>query len=470
MNIKSAVRDAHEKLSKYNVAFLEYTKENPAYLKRSHFNELVQWEHPGTHVKLQSWPIFIGQSTRNAFEEASVKVFELIKGIPRRLFSNNPGRISHYYNLPKEYVKQCLAGISDEHMNTLLARGDYVFSPSGLKCIEYNVTSSLGGMQLPFWEAMYLQNPLISGFIDRHQLKITNKNLISLLMEHLIDINLERFPGEHEINIAFVIQDQKALEFVLSQGEGQYINQIYTSGLQRENRNDMNRLKGEVIFCNFDQLDIRGEYIYYLNKRVHTILDNYVTDIPLEILILAKMGIVLIYNGPISVIMSSKLSLSVLSEHEDSDLFTPAERNTIKKYIPWTRKVIRGSTIYGAERINLEDFMLSNREKLVLKPAVGYGGESVYIGHHTPERQWKELTLEAFRQEQWVVQERIESRPFLFQWGESGCAEHDAVWGIFVFGARYGGIWLRVLPHSHSSGVINAFQGSKVSIVFEVDE
>ena len=175
-------------------------------------------------------------------------------------------------------------------------------------------------------------------------------------------------------------------------------------------------------------------------------------------------------NGPVSLIMDNKLNLALLSEHEDSDLFTMEERSIIKKYIPWTRKLIIGSTTFGAEKIKLEEFVISHREKLVIKPANQGGGVDVHIGSLTPVQQWEELVTDAFKQEQkWVAQEHIQSHPYLFQAGENGWAQYFAVWGLFVFGSAYGGVWLRMLPRKSSRAVINTRQGGQEGIVFEVD-
>jgi len=71
-------------------------------------------------------------------------------------------------------------------------------------------------------------------------------------------------------------------------------------------------------------------------------------------------------------VLSSKLNISLLSEHEDSDLFTLEEREIIKTYIPWTRKTVPGLTTYKGEPVRLEDLVTSARERLVLKPSQGY--------------------------------------------------------------------------------------------------
>ena len=466
LNITSETRQAYESLSAANIKFLEYTGKKPELLTRLPFQELIEWQHATSNVKLQPWPLFINQHTRHAFEEAAVMVFNLVKSIPRRVFSFDPHRISEYYHIPEDRVRYLMLGTSDKHIQGLLGRGDFVFSPTGLKCIEYNATSTLGGWQLPVWEAMYLKNPLITEFINTHHLEITNRNLVSILFAHLIAITRESFPGEDEINIAVAFYDPKLVESMAV--HNQYLNHLYTSQLRQSSQGQ--QLSGNLVFCTLNQLQITNDRLYYQNKRIHTIIDYAAGEIPLRLLALFKMGNLLIFNGPVSDIVSDKLSLSLLSELEDSDLFTVEERQTIKKYIPWTRKMIPGLTTYCQEEINLEDFVRAHQEQLVIKPASGHGGEGVIIGCHTPPDQWQKLVTEAFRQHQCLVQERIVSHPFLFQWGEKGCTEFEAVLGMFVYGSTYGGVWMRILPHTHSKGIINVIQGAQVPIVLEVEE
>ena len=62
------------------------------------------------------------------------------------------------------------------------------------------------------------------------------------------------------------------------------------------------------------------------------------------------------------------------------------------------------------------------------------------------------------------------SCPYLYQVGEQGCAPHHAVWGLFVFGSRYNGGFVRMLPEKGNQGVINSHQGAEESIILEVEE
>jgi hypothetical protein len=107
---------------------------------------------------------------------------------------------------------------------------------------------------------------------------------------------------------------------------------------------------------------------------------------------------------------------------------------------------------------------------LVLKPGDGVAGVNVNLGSGTSADHWKHLVEKALGEKKWVVQEYVPSTSYLYQNGVSGCTEHRTVWGIFVFGSREAGGFVRVLPEKGNSGVINSFQGAELGIVFEVEE
>jgi hypothetical protein len=466
MEIREEIKQVHDMLAKTNTRFLEYVQEHPRCLMASQFREIVEWKHTASKVKLQAWPVFINRQTRNLFAEAAVKVFNLIRSIPGRLFAYDPGRISAYYKIPLEHARYYLAGANEAYFAQLLGRGDFIFSPAGLKCLEYNIGSNLGGWQLPLWEGLYLQNPLIAEFLKGHHIKILNKNLLVSLFEHLLRVNLAHFPEEEELNIAAAIYDKEIVQSMVSYDA--YLNQIYRQLL--EQLCPGRKVRGSVVFCMYDDFQVQGESLYYRDKKIHLVLDYCGEEIPMELVILFKMGKVLLFNGPVSALLSNKFNICLLSESEESPLFTVEERESIKKYIPWTRRLVPGSTTYNGEEILLEDFVLARQEQLVLKPPDGHSGEGVALGSNTPAAEWRELMTEALNRQDCLIQDRITSYPLLSQWEETGSTEFDWVLGVYVYGSTYCGVWFRILPRSHGKGIINAHQGARVPIVFEVEE
>ena len=466
MKITNDIKIAHNKLSNASAGFLEFAQRNPDALKRSSFNLLEGKDEVG---RLQSWPTFINQYTKNEMEKAAVSVFNVMKKIPKRIFANDPYKISDYYEIPPDIAKIQLEGVrvDDRHIDNILARGDFIFSPAGLKCLEYNVSVMIGGLQVAYWEPMYTGIPVIAKFLQEYRMKILNKNLLAILLEHIVENALEKFShNETEINIALVIPKYGRGFDKLT--ENKYLNQIYENILQLKHK--ANGWKGKIIFCDYNHLNTADDYLFYRNKRIHVLMEMYHGVVPQQIWKVFKSGNICLYNGPITKLMSSKLNLALLSQHEASEIFSPEEREIIKKYIPWTRKTIAGEVTYGTDNVKLEEFVFSHKERLVLKPCMGISGAGIHIGKNTPSAQWEKIVNKAFKEKNWLVQEYIESLSFLYQRGEAGCTEHIVAWGFFVFGSRYGGAWARVLPAENKYGVINSIQGAEESVVIEIAE
>jgi hypothetical protein len=346
MKITEDIITAHKNLSNYSVKFLEFVQKNPESLERWNFRWLRREDKQRA---LQPWPTFISNSRINEIKEESIKISNIIKSIPQRIFANDPGKMSEYYNIPRENI-------------------------------------------------------------------------------------------------------------------GVYPAQIYEKALRVLN------LKGKAVFCKYEQLEIIDNHLFFGDLKIHILLEQYHGVLSPDIMEVFKRGNICLYNGPITNLLSNKLNLALLSDLQDTDIFTHQERELIKKYIPWTRKITSGDIGFGQDKRKGEDFLRLNREKLVLKFPGGVGGEGIFIGNKTPPDQWRQLTAHAIKQGNWLIQEYIESQPYLYQCGEKGCAVHDMVLGVFIVGDVHAGQWARILPKVDSKGIVNCARGAEDSIVFEVEE
>ncbi|MCP5106466.1 MAG: circularly permuted type 2 ATP-grasp protein [bacterium] len=463
MEITADVKKTLESLSKVNLSFMEFIGKNPACLNRANFKELEALRNR-FHL-LQPWPTFINRERKDIFRAAGVKLFDLIKSIPRRLFDNDARKMSSYYELPVSVTDLQMEGVTDRHLDNLLARGDFVLSPSGLKCLEYNIAGNLGGHLLPLWESLYLKNPLILQFLKEYRVNIRNENLLELFLAHGIraaESLVSRF-CDAEMNACLVLKSETPMDTGPMTG---YLAGSYKKLLQREHPS----LKGEIFLCDFSALEVKNDRVYYREKPVHVLTEWHFGVVPPRIMKVFKAGNVRIMNGPVTNLLSNKLNLALLSEHRDSVLFSDEERETIKKFVPWSRKIVPGETTYGDQKIRLEDFIRSHKDALVIKPALGYGGDGVYIGKNVSEEEWEKRVQTALIKKNWLVQQLLESGPALYRQGETGCAEYDQAWGFFIFGSQYAGTFLRISTRKNAPRIINTHQGAEISVVFEVDE
>ena len=321
------------------------------------------------------------------------------------------------------------------------------------------MTSNIGGgWQADELEPYYFGNPLIARFIKEYGAKIPRTGFSVSLLAHVVDraVAHPSFANADEINTAVVFPKYdspgRETETMVS-----HLKNIYRDMLRQKAPG----LKGDLEITDFFRLQVMDGRMVIKgageNKRIHVIVEKLNGSVPAPMMDVVENGNVLLFNGPISHLMSSKLNLALLSEYENSDLFSPEERETIKKHIPWTRKMTG----------DLMEYVTANRERLVLKPGDGIGGYGVSPGCNTPPEPWKQYIAKALADKNWVVQEYVPSYSYLYQDGEKGAVDHHMVWGIFVFGSRGRGGFTRVLPAKHHQGVINASQGARLNAAWK---
>lgn len=117
-------------------------------------------------------------------------------------------------------------------------------------------------------------------------------------------------------------------------------------------------------------------------------------------------GDITVVNSFRAKLLHKKMSLALLSDDRYAALYTPAERRAIAKHIPWTRKVREGHTTYGKKTIDLADFILRAKDRLVLKPNDEYGGKGVILGWTVDAHEWEQTLLTALTAS-YVVQEKV---------------------------------------------------------------
>ncbi len=117
-----------------------------------------------------------------------------------------------------------------------------------------------------------------------------------------------------------------------------------------------------------------------------------------------------------------KTFFAVLTDDRNAALFTPAERDLIRRHVPWTRLVTDRKTSRAADTIDLLPHVRGRRLEFVLKPNDEYGGSGVTLGWETDERRWDEAIERALAEpaRAWIVQERITIRREVFPQFDDG--------------------------------------------------
>src|SRR5579864_1154672 len=108
-----------------------------------------------------------------------------------------------------------------------------------------------------------------------------------------------------------------------------------------------------------------------------------------------------------------KALFGLLTDESLTAKFPAAERRAIKDHVTWTRLVAPGKTTYHGRNIDLMEFILQKREKLVLKPNDDYSDQHSFVGSELDQNAWERAVRQTQRTA-YVVQEKVEPAKSVF--------------------------------------------------------
>lgn len=449
------------RLSAVQDRFLEFVERNPEALDRTSFWPLTEIEKLFRYP-VQVWPLFIDESLRRKLAEASVAVSRLVRSLPVRVFENDPVRLGEFYGHDTAQMETCAAlcqrtSILDE----AIGRGDYLLTEDGrIQCLELNMAGSLGGVwETLFWVDRYQQVPVLRRFLDETGTVPVYTHSLRLAFEHLVDRSLD-LAQNGELSMGIAVTGWSFPQEVWSRhGESSYRAAL-----------DRHGLDGALHQAPREAFTERGGELWLEGRRIHILLDGDLGVVSRPMIRAQMSGRARVYNGAVTRVLSDKQNFALLSELAGSDLFTADERRDIALYVPWTRRLEPGFTTWRDERAYLPDLAVEMRERFVLKPSNGLGGEGILIGSRTAPEVWNAAVEAALGATGWLLQEAVEPAEHPLLERDLGCVPCRTVWGLFTFGNNYGGLFARMSPSTEPSGVVNTARGASLGLVLDVPD
>ncbi len=135
-----------------------------------------------------------------------------------------------------------------------------------------------------------------------------------------------------------------------------------------------------------------------------------------------REGAVCVVNSFRSELAQKKAIFDLLTDETITTGFPAAERKAIRDFVPWTRVVGANKTAYRDKTVDLPEFILANREKLVLKPNDDSGDRNSFRGAEMDDSGW-ERALKLASRSSYVVQEVVEPVTSLFPMHRNGQVE-----------------------------------------------
>jgi hypothetical protein len=186
-----------------------------------------------------------------------------------------------------------------------------------------------------------------------------------------------------------------------------------------------------------------------------------------------RAGMVELFPRTESILISSKAVLSWLHEDCDAGLLAPADGALVRTHVPWTACLGRDPAADG----ELLRKAVDERDHLVVKHAVGKGGNDVLFGRQILERDWVPTIVRAAQKSPLVLQHRVEGDRITMPFhdpdsGQQVTAQVPFVLSPFIIDGAAASVLVRHTgPNvSNQDVVINARRGARRNTVLLAPE
>ncbi|HKW99604.1 MAG TPA: circularly permuted type 2 ATP-grasp protein [Bryobacteraceae bacterium] len=341
--------------------------------------------------------------TRRQYE-SMVKTGEaLISAIERmeQLVLSSPSLLAKMQLLPAEKM---LASVDPGyHLSEVAARFDLHLSNGTLQVIQYNADSPAGMAWSEGLADVFYDCPPVKEFRKRYHLTRmgSKKQFLAALLKAY-----KQFGGERKPNIA--ILEFRTPFATSSPGEYQLIRDFFQeSGYPTEivSPDQLEYRNGVLRSGSFDI------HLIYRRISVQEFLMRF--DLSHPLVQAYRDHAVCLVNSFRSEMAHKKALFGLLTDETLTAKFPAAERKAIRDHVPWTRLVAPGKTKYHGRKIDLLEFVLQKREKLVLKPNDDYSDQQIFVGSELDQAAWERALRQAQRAA-YVVQEKVEPAKSVF--------------------------------------------------------
>lgn len=423
------------------------------YLKRRE-NEIVK-TIPAFHENLEQSGFRYGRFTIPTFyksffltpkqlhlvKRVSTAVMQIVNKVAREYFEG--GYLSEMFRVPEE-ARELIRIDPGFSESVVISRFNSLLEGESLKLLELNCDSPVGAGYGSHVEDFFVKEGALQEFFQNYH--FIRSEQIQALLGALLAV-YEEFGGFETPNICIM-----EWRFTRTAMESKMIKEVFES-------------KGyKTVIADPRELTFKGGKLYHKSMKIHLVYRRTLFDEILEhldevgdLIKAYRSKAVCMVNPLRSRIACSKALLSVLTNPQFEHLFTENENRIEREHIPWTRHMEDAGDFYGHRKVYLIDFLKDEKESLVLKPSVSYGGRGVAIGRETREDDWNETIGKAVKGD-WVVQEYVNvpimTVPKLIT-GKLDFAYKKHNFNILVFGGKYAGGFTRLSDES----VINVARG-----------
>ncbi len=345
-------------------------------------------------------PHFIPRRQFTGLVKATETLLSAIDRVKKAALAN-PALLARMELLPAEKM---LASVDPGYpywaVTSLL---DTQVSNGSLYFTQYNADAPAGEALGAELANLYYDLPPVKELRKKFKLSKTGgvKHLLSALLAAYSQFNKRKYPRIAILELRQGFQPTQSGEF-----------QLLAEYFRREG------YPAEVV--NPEQVEYRngelrrGDFVIDIIYRRVTVQEFLVRfDLSHPVVRAYRDHKVCIVNSFRSELAHKRAIFALLTDDAVTARFPAGERKAIRDHVPWTRLVAPVKTTYQDQTVDLLDFIIANREQLVLRPNDATAGQHAFDGATSKASAWENALRIALRGS-YVVQQRVEVKSVPF--------------------------------------------------------
>ncbi|MFE9170838.1 ATP-grasp domain-containing protein [Streptomyces kebangsaanensis] len=404
-------------------------------------------------------PVFLSADDVAGLERDLNGLFALLKAVPDRLFGGDLRAFAKAVGMSETQTELVLRGASDEIAP--LCRADLYRETDGFRLMELNTGSSLGGWQMGEFARALIKDEEFAAFAAEENLVHPDP------LARITDVLRRQAP--------FLARVERPLLAITDWPDGFEKSKCWMEFVVPA----FEALGFDPVVCHLGTLTYEDGKVLHQGRRVDVVYRMFLPgempdeprthDLVAPLLAAVEAGTVELFASLDCELYGNKGSLAMLSDERNRASFTEEERALVDRVLPWTRFVRDEKVTLGGEKIDLMPYAIANKDRLVLKPTLLYGGVGVAPGWTTDQKEWVEKLHQAV-DGPYVLQERLlpTTERFLSQDGVT--TEDMAVaYGTLIVDGKYAGTLARGVTDP-AVGIVSMLRGAQIGCAFHVDD
>jgi hypothetical protein len=390
--------------------------------------------HGGRTAKLCLTPFYYDQEFWDKMDRITRAYANLLEFVFQDFPVNK--QIQNVLDYPADLEKY-IRSLNIYSKNMAAARIDIFLTKDGIRMVESNCEIPGGSEESYFLETEYLNIIQPDNVEQIPRLEIVYN---TLLHHYEIQAQAKGLPSKDKLNIYLIqwqneidrIQGEYAILIDYIKAKGHNCGVIDPNTLIME-ENKVKTPDGNVIDLIYRRFT-GDELPQYADKSWQLAIDLNEADVAIA--------------NPFCTKRVDSKNIMVLFKDEQYDDIFPEELKEdlviVREIIPWTKK-IEETIVVGGKEVETKDYLLGNKEGLVIKHANAYSSVAVFIGDDCDDNKWSGVVAESLKGD-WIVQEIIDlPEKEIEYWENSKIRKAKCIYNVnpYMYDGRLGGFYVR---------------------------